>query len=262
MSAKTLPVTIVSTEPEYHPTMAYVAATLPVMDGKTPATTRNLNHGTAENLDIQVAALRKRFEAADKGETAARVRFEAADIDWQNTRVIKVRVVYAAAMLTPNKGQANLLAATRYLLTDTDLPTAKRTAQAKSRKNTLRNYVAAGEALQEAGLIAPDKISEPDENERKIVAAVFREMNKRDKADAKTGGAETEPGTGENEPGTGEDESLALSVADLAVKMGELNKVLNLIESSGVVISEQDADTIADMAANFASRLTEYAAGK
>jgi hypothetical protein len=232
------------------------------MDGKTRATTRNLNHGTAENLDTLVAALRKRFEAADKGETAARARFEAADIDWQNARVIKVRVAYAAAMLTPNKGAANLLAATRYLLTDPADTPAKRTAAAKSRKNTLRNYVAAGEALQEAGLIAPDKMTEPDANERKIVADVFREMNKRDKADKDAADAadkgETETETGEDTPETGE----ALTIVDIVAHIARLNKTLDLMAASGIVISEADAANVGDMLAGFASKLNEYAADK
>jgi hypothetical protein len=231
------------------------------MDGKTRATTRNLNHGTAENLDTLVAALRKRFEAADKGETAARARFEAADIDWQNARVIKVRVAYAAAMLTPNKGAANLLAATRYLLTDPNDTPAKRTAAAKSRKNTLRNYVAAGEALQEAGLIAPDKITEPDANERKIVADVFREMNKRDKDEAK---GEADKGEGEGSEGEGEGEGSgeALTIVDIVAHIARLNKTLDLMAASGIVISEADAANVGDMLAGFASKLNEYAADK
>lgn len=207
-------------------------------------------------LDQQVEALRKRYAAADSAETAARARFEAADIDWQNTRVIKVRVAYAAAMLTPHKGEANLLAATRYLLTDPADTPAKRTAAAKSRKNTLRNYVEAGKALQEAGLV--NSIEEPDENERKIVAAVFREMNKRDKAEAKgEGEAEGEGGEGD-ESTPADNESVALGVSDLVVKIAELNKVFNLIKAGGIKVSETDASHIQDMLMNFANELTVY----
>lgn len=228
---------------------------------RTPETTRNVNHGTQANLDAAVAELRKRYEAADKGETEARARFEAADIDWQNTRVIKVRVAYAAAMLTPNKGEANLLAATRYLLTDPADTPAKRTAQAKSRKNTLRNYVAAGVELQAKGLA--NRITEPDEEERKIVAAVFREMNKRDKDEAK-GKGEGEGGEGEGEGGESAEsaDNVALSVADIVVKVAELNKVFNLIKSGGIVISEADAEQVQEMLFTFANELTMYSADK
>lgn len=230
----------------------------------TPAKGKTLPVGTAATLalDVQIAALRTRYEAADKGETAARVRFEAADIDWQNSRVVKVRVAYAAAMLTPNKGAANLLAATRYLLTDPADTPAKRTAAAKSRKNTLRNYVAAGEALQEAGLVS--RITEPDETERKIVADVFREMNKRDKDDAKAesaadkGEGEGEGSEGEDTPDTGD----ALTIVDIVGHIARLNKTLDLMQASGIVISEQDAANVADMLAGFSNKLAEYAADK
>lgn len=220
------------------------------------------------------AALRKRYESADKGETAARARFDAAGIDWENTRVIKVRVAYAAAMLTPvpsgaDKGKANLLAATRFLLlTDEEraLPPAKVKALAVQRKSTLRNYVAAGEALQEAGLIAPDKITEPDANERKIVANVFREMNKRDKDETKGKGKGKGEGEGDSKgkgEGEGSNESdEPLTVTDLVGHIARMNKTLDLMAASGIVISEREASNIADMLAGFGSKLAEYAQDK
>ena len=214
---------------------------------------------TPESIDVEAAKLRTRYAAADKGETEARTHFEAADIAWQNARVIKVRVAYAAAMLTPNKGEANLLAATRYLLTDPADTPAKRTAAAKSRKNTLRNYVAAGAELQAKGLA--ERITEPDEEERKIVANVFREMNKRDKqeaADAATDATDGDTPADESTPDTPD----ALTVVDVVGHIARMNSTLDLMIQSSVVISEREASNIADMLAGFTAKLAGYADGK
>jgi hypothetical protein len=229
----------------------------------TTTTAKPAKPVTGTELDKAVAALHTRYVAADKGETAARKHFEDADIAWQNARVIKVRVAFAASMLTPNAGKANLLAASRFLLTTPDeFPTAgKRTAAAKSRKNTLRNYVAAGEALQEAGLA--ERITEPDANERKIVADVFREMNKRDKAEASDADKDADKaGKGEGE-GEGEGDGDALTgVVDLVGHIARLQATFNLIKSTGLVISEQEAGKVSEMLAEFTARLAEYADGK
>jgi hypothetical protein len=168
---------------------------------------------TGDALDAAVTAIRTRWTEADRGETEARTLFEAADIAWQNARVVKVRVAYAAAMLTPNKGEANLLNAARILLTDPEAPAATRTKQAKSRKNTLRNYVDAGTALNEAGLA--NSVEEPSDEERKIVAAVFREGNKRDKAEAKAGTVESVVEGAGVEPSTPADKQDPVTQADV-----------------------------------------------
>lgn len=210
-------------------------------------------------LAAAAAELKARYVLADKGETAARTHFEAADIAWQNARVVKVRVAYAAAMLTPNKGEANLLAATRYLLTDPADTPAKRTAAAKSRKNTLRNYVAAGEELQAKGLAT--RITEPDEEERKIVAAVFRELNKRDKDEAKGKGSGEGEGEGESEADT-ETDAVPMGVVDIVGHISRMQAALKLIRQAGVVISEREAGSVADMLNGFQMELSAYAEGK
>lgn len=213
--------------------------------------------------ELDLAQLKARWVAAHKGETEARALFEAADIAWQNARVIKVRVAYVAAMVSPQAGKPNLLNATRILLTDEADAPATRTKQAKSRKNTLRNYVDAGAALQEAGLI--NRITEPDEEERKIVAAVFREGNKRDRDEAKAARQEGDSPTldGANTPlKTEDEESDGLTVADLMGHVGRLNKTLDLMIQAGVVISEREAGNIADMLAGLSGKLSEYAEGK
>lgn len=225
----------------------------------TATVTRKHTAPTTADLDAAALELRARYIAADKGETDARTAFEAADIAWQNARVAKVRVAYAAAMLTPNKGEANLLAATRYLLTDPADTPAKRTAQAKSRKNTLRNYVEAGKALHEAGLVYRE--TEPDEEERKIVAAVFRELNKRDKAEAKAEAA-TDATEGDETAPAPEDAEAALTVTDLIGHVARMNATFNLLKSGGIVISEREAGKIAEMLAEFTAQLAEYSEGK
>lgn len=241
-----------------------VATLTPASPAKStpkPVTVAQVKALEGAALDSAVTALRTRYAAADKGETAARAHFEAADIAWQNARVAKVRVAYAASMLTPYKGAANLLAATRYLLTDpTDTP-AKRTVSAKSRKNTLRNYVAAGEELQAAGLAS--RISEPDAEERKIVADVFRDMNKRDKQDAADKeAADKGEGEGATDKGEGEGEGEALTFVDLVAMVARMNSTLDIMAAGSVVISEREASSMADMLAGFTAKLEAYAEGK
>lgn len=158
----------------------------PVTPAATPA---------APTMAELEAALRTRWDEAGKGETGAKNLLDAAKISWENSRVVRCRVALEAAMLVPNAGKPNLLNATRILGTDTDATTAERTAEARKRKNSLRNYLNAGVALHEAGLAG--RVTEPDQAERDIVRDVFRAGNK-SKAAAAAGG-ETE---GETEGGS------------------------------------------------------------
>lgn len=221
------------------------------------------------DVNAEVAKLRKQWTLADKSETDTRKLFEAADIAWQNARVIKTRVAYAAAMVTPvpngpDKGKANLLAATRFLLLSDEeraLTPAKIKPLAVSRKSTLRNYVAAGEALQEAGLA--NKTGEPDANERKIVADVFREMNKRDKEDSKGEGQADDTLDGENTPLKDDapaDESLTF--VDMVGHVAKMNKILDMLSAASIPVSEQEASAMADMLNEFQIKLSAYAEGK
>lgn len=240
--------------------MATATAPAPVKPAvKAPVKGKGAVKPSGDELAKLTAALRDRWNVADKGETDARKLFEAADIAWQNARVIKVRVAYAAAMVTPFEGGTNLLNAARILLTDEDATPAKRTSQAKSRKNTLRNYVDAGAALQEKGLA--NRITEPDEEERKIVAAVFREGNKRDRAEAK-GDAGDDTLDGGNTPLDAPDEDEAVTYAHLVAHVAQMNKVLDMITAGGVVISEREAGNMADMLNSFQMKLSAYADGK
>lgn len=192
---------------------------------------------TQEQIDAAILAIRNRWDVADKGEASAWKAREAADIAWQNARVVKVRVAYAAAMVKPEKGGTNLLNAARILLTDPADKPAKRTAQAKSRKNTLRNYVDAGAALAEKGLA--ERLTEPDEDERAIVAAVFREGNKRDKAEAKGEGNEGEGNEGnEGEGDKGDDNALTFS--DLLAHLARAVATTDALIAASVPVTEDD----------------------
>lgn len=222
-----------------------------------PSTTPAKGKGApAPTIDEQVAKLRAAYIAADAGETKAKDLFDAAQIAWENSRVIKVRVAYAAAMLTPNKGEANLLAATRYLLTDPADTPAKRTSQAKSRKNTLRNYVAAGVELQAKGLAS--RITEPDEEERKIVANVFREMNKRDKQEAK-GEVSDESATEGVEGTTPTEEEDALTFTALLAHVSRMHATADLLIQTGVPVSEEDLTLLAKVLDDVQLKLAVYA---
>lgn len=220
---------------------------------------------TGNTEAAEAAKLREAWNVADTNESRTWDLFKAADIAWQNARVIKVRVAYAAAMVKPvpsgpNKGQANLLNACRILFADPDAKPAERTKQAEAKKMTLRNYVDAGEALQEAGLAT--RTSEPDENERKIVADVFRAGNKRDKADkkAESEGQADDTLDGGNTPLDAEDE--AVSFVHLAAHVAGLNNVFQMIVAGQVPISEREASAMADMLNDFQMKLSAYAEGK
>lgn len=214
---------------------------------------------TGDELAKVTATIRERWNVADKGETDARTLFESAQLAWENARVIKTRVAYAAAMVTPNGNAANLLNACRILFADPEASAKERTKQAEAKKSTLRNYVDAGTALHEAGLAY--SISEPTDEERKIVAAVFREGNKRDKQAAKDAkqGEQADKGEGEGE---GEQDADSLTFADLVGHVAQMNKVLDMMTAGNVVISEREASSMADMLHSFQLKLSGYAADK
>jgi hypothetical protein len=207
------------------------------------------------------AELVKRWTMADAGETKAQDLFKAAGIAWENARVIKVRVAFAAAMVKPNGKEANLLNACRILFTNPADSAAKRTKDATAKKSTLRNYVDAGTALDAKSL--GFATGEPTEEERKIVAQAFREGNKRDKAEAAgeqegtTGGEQEGDGSGE-----GNNNADALTFVNLVAYVAQMNKTLEIMQAGDVVISEREAASMADMLNGFQMKLSAYAEGK
>ena len=204
---------------------------------------------------IDLEALRLSWIAAVEGEAVTQSAFDAAKLGLDNYRVIRSRIVYRAAMVTPVKGEPNLLNAARILLTDPDETPAKRTAQAKSRKNTLRNYLAAGAALMDAGLVNND--TEPDDNERKICADVFRELNKRDKAEAKAAkGKGTDAADTADGEATGKvSEDDALTMAEVLAKLAQFKNTLDTFQRNGGIITAGDVDTINGVFADISAGL-------
>lgn len=215
---------------------------------------------TGEELAKLTAAIRERWNVAEAGEVKALDLFKAAGIAWENSRVIKVRVAWAAATVKLNAGEPNLLNACRIIFSDPEASAKVRTTQAEAKKMTLRNYVDAGKALDAEGLAYGT--GEPTDQERKIVAAIFREGNKRDKQEAKDAkDAENGTSKGEQEQEQEQDDE-AVSYVHLVAHVAGLNKVLEMIQAGGVVISEREAGNMADMLNSFQMKLSAYADGK
>lgn len=210
---------------------------------------------------VDVEQLRTQWTKAVESEAVIQSAFDAAKLGLDNSRVYRSRIAYIAAMVTPVKGEANLLNAARILLTDPADTPAKRTAQAKSRKNTLRNYVEAGKALQAAGLV--NNITEPDDNERKITADVFRELNKRDKAEAKGKGKPDMDGTDgdtDTDGGTTAPESEAMTFAEVLAQLARFGNALDVYTKNGGIVTQSDADTVNNVFADMSAKLAELAA--
>lgn len=213
---------------------------------------------TGDETAALIATLRDRWNVADDNETRTQDLFKAAGIAWENARVIKVRVAYAAAMVKPNGKEANLLNACRILYTNETDSAAVRTKEATAKKSTLRNYVDAGVALQEAGLA--NSMAEPDANERKIVAAVFREGNKRDKAESK-GNAGDDTLDGGNTPLKDDEQDESVTFTHLVAHVAGMNAVLKMLKAGSVPVSEREASNMADMLNEFQLQLSAYAEG-
>lgn len=214
------------------------------------------------SMEEQETALRQRWTSAAAGEADAADLFERANLAWQNARVVKTRVAYAAAMLVPTKDGANLLNATRVLLTDPADTKAKRTSQAKSRKNTLRNYVAAGEALDALQLAYSD--DEPTEAEREAVRRVFdaaaaakakaaKEAAKA-KRDAAKGGAATDGDDDTDAPAGGRtsdpsEPTTQKDVVDAVESLMDTVKAFTRDHGFAGVVADNLSDALAEVAA-------------
>lgn len=239
-----------------------VATITPKAATKAPKAAPKAPKAPVQDMAAVQADLRKRWTLAEAGETKAADLFKAAGIAWENSRVIKVRVAYAAAMVKPNGKAANLLNACRILFADPTLSAGAQTKQAEAKKSTLRNYVDAGVALDAEAL--GFATGEPTEQERKIVAQAFREGNKRDKAEAKDAKDAENGGKpkGEGEQGEGEQDDEAVSYVHLVAYVAKMNAALNMIKAGNVVVSEREAGAMADMLNSFQMELSAYAEGK
>jgi hypothetical protein len=204
-------------------------------------------------------AFKSQWDSATTGESNAKTAMDAAKLAWENSRVVRCRVAFAVADYVGFKddGTANLLAIARILGTESELTPAERTKKAKSRKNSFRLYVAAGMALDAAGLAR--RITEPDAEERTIVRDIFSA-----KPDAKEDAPTTDEGAagGDTEAEATGIDAVALGVVDIIGHIARMQASFKLIQDSKVVISEQEAGKVAEMLATFTAQLEEYAEGK
>lgn len=223
-------------------------------------------------LAARLEELKTAYVAARTGEAGTKKLLKSAKEQWENSRVITSRLAYAVAMLQPNgKGEANLSYAARELVMTAE--SLALTGQAykdkqKSANSTLRNYVAAGIALEAAGHCPrgeEDKgnTSEPTAEERKVVAEAFRNGNRRDAQapastkDGGTGDGEEggEEGVGGSTPSNGD----AMTATDLVGHIARLQATFKLIVANSVPVSEDEAANIAGMLSDFAAELSSYA---
>lgn len=203
-------------------------------------------------VEEKTVYVRAEWSKATVLETTAVSFAKAAKIAAADTRVLKCRVAFKAAMIEPNDGQPNLSGAARVLDPE------KAEANIKSARSSWRNYVNAGIALNDAGLV--NNPGAPDANERKIVADVFTAKAQERKARETEAKAKAE--TGETAPeGDAQDETGALGVADLMGHISRLEATFKLITASKVMVTEGEAQQVAEMLATFTAELSQYAEG-
>lgn len=231
----------------------------------------------AEEMRItaRLAELKTAYTTARTGEAGTHKALKAAKEQWENSRVVTSRILYAAAMLKPlEDGSPNRTFAAREMhMTETQLALTGQALKdaTKSAKASIKNYVSAGIALQDAGLNPlgeGDKgnTSEPTAEERKVVAEAFRAGNKRPAGDPAStkdtgnGGGEGEgdgEGVGPSTPPAGDN----LSAVDLMGHIGRMQATLKLIVAGSVPVSEDEAANISAMLEDFQSELAAYVAG-
>lgn len=209
------------------------------------------------------ADLRAQWAASEITQGQADDAWKAAQLAVENVRVVKSRIAYAAAMVTPYQDGTNLLNAVRILLVDPALPAAKATAAAKARKNTLRPYVLAGEALRNAGFNL--RTTTPDDEERSIVDAAFRAYNREEaKAakDAKAAAAATvatEDATESTTEAAPAEDDAALTFTALLAHVSRMNGTVDMLIKAQVPVSEDDMALLARCLDEVQVKLAVYA---
>ena len=131
------------------------------------------------------ADIRTRYALADVAETEAIDAWKAAGIAKDNARIIKARVVYAAATLVLFNGEPNLAGAVKVIHSKEYGVDKFTKTQVNNLKNTLRPYLAYGKALAAAGMI--ERVTEPAQDERDVIEAYLAavaEQKAKDDADA------------------------------------------------------------------------------
>lgn len=219
-------------------------ATTPVNPAITPE----------QALELRTAELVAMWRKVDTGETQAKNLFDEAKLAWENARVVKVRVAYQIAMLKPFNGEANLAHATRVLkLTDEDLAKSPADIKAKVKKvkNSLANYIKAGVALAEAGLV--ERTTEPDQVERDIVRDAFKSGNARPANNAPANGGEGE-GEG-NTPATPPADDDALTFTAVLAQLAKAHNVADVYLANGGKVTDDDMETLTKVMGDLSAKL-------
>lgn len=230
----------------------------------TPAQEAELKAKAEEaKFQARLAELKSAYTAARDSEKGAKGAVRTAREMWANTRVITSRISYAIAMLKPNEeGKPNLSFAAREMhMTDAQLALTGddyKKAQ-KAANSTMRNYVAAGLALFEAGQDPENRKTEPDAVEREIVAAAFKAGNTRNTT--------TNPGAGTTEKGAEKgtekgadapDAPDALTFADLNGQLGRMENTLKTMMATKVAVTPDEARHALAALGTLAMTLSEY----
>ncbi|ALY10640.1 hypothetical protein FDH86_gp105 [Arthrobacter phage Tank] len=212
--------------------------------------------------------LRARWAAGTIEHTSADDAFKAAKLAFESTRVILSRVAYAAAMVHPFKGEANLADATK-ILYSADYGNAAENKKVATKKNTLRPYLQAGVALAKAGM--EERTTPPADDDRTVVNDAFEAYNKEQakarKAASKAAkdakdteeSADTEESEGRVTDPTPADDD-AMTFADILAFMARAKSALDIYVKGGGIITESDVNTFNGAAATIAAELEELIA--
>jgi hypothetical protein len=253
-------------------TVTTIAPTVTPATVAPKATGRTVTKADLEALGADQATLvrdiRAKWHAAEISQTQADDAFSVAERMVADIRVVKSRIVYAAAMVTPFKGEPNLKASARILLS-TQPGDKAADAKAERAKNSLRPYLLAGIAL--AQHVTGDRTAytaSPDDVDREVVAAAFDAFNaeqaKARKAEAKAkrdaAKADESAESGESEGrATDPTDDEALTFAHILAKLAQANNALTVFIENGGKVTTSDVDTFNAAAATLAARLEELA---
>lgn len=207
-----------------------------------------------EALELRTAELVAMWRKVDTGETQAKNLFDEAKLAWENARVVKVRVAYQIAMLKPYNGEANLAHATRVLkLTDEDMEKspADIKAKVKKMKSSLANYIKAGVALAEAGLV--ERTTEPDKAERDIVRDAFKSGNARPADNAPAGG---EGGEGDAPAGDAPADDVALTFnSAVLAHLAKAHNAVDVFLANGGKVTDDDMELLTKVMGDLSAKL-------
>lgn len=213
----------------------------------TKAPTKADKEQAKRDRDALVATFVGKWNAADITEGAALQSLADAQLAVDNIRVIKCRIFYGIADLLQYQGKASLAGATKALNGGSD-----------SKKNTYRPYLAAGQALRDAGFNL--RTTTPDEEERAIVEKAWnahKRAVKQEERDAKAA-AEGKAPEGEKQGLPPVDDEAATFSAVLAM-FARANAVLDTYVAGGGIVTTADVDTTAAIFSKFAEKLVGLA---